>query len=186
MSPAVIVDLAPPLGLPNAEVWLVPYDETWPGLFEAEGDRIRNVCGPELIEIVHVGSTAVPGLAAKPIIDMMLGVRKLSDAEALREPLRALGYTCMGDYGVPGRIFYRRETLSTHHLQVAEQDSAFWQDEILFRDILRGDSLLASRYEALKRQLAKEFPHDRPAYTAAKTEFILGALARARGQGKIA
>ncbi len=178
--------MAAPLGLPNAEVWLVPYHEAWPDLFQAEADRIRAACGPELLEIVHVGSTAVPGLAAKPIIDMMLGVGNIADERQLRLPLRGLGYVRMGDYGVPGRIFYRRKTLSTHHLQVAEQHSPFWQDEILFRDILRGDTLVARRYEALKRQLAKEFPHDRSTYTASKTEFILGALARARAHGKIA
>lgn len=173
--------MAGALGLPNSEVWIVPYDGDWPSLFNDEAERIRTSCSRELTEIVHVGSTAVPGLAAKPIIDIMLGIERFADAVDLEAPLTSLGYVCMGNYGVEGRVFYRRDGHSTHHLQVTERDSKFWTDEILFRDILRADVALARRYQTLKEKLAKEHRHNRSAYTEAKSEFIESALEKARG-----
>lgn len=168
------------LGIPSDEVWLVPYDPDWPRLFELEASRIQAACGSLVREIVHVGSTAVPGLAAKPIIDLMVGVEDFADAGAVVAVLERLGYRDLGAYGVPGRIFLRYQEPCTHHVQLTEVDSPFWHDELLFRDVLREDADTAARYEILKSRLATEHHHDRPGYTAAKTDFITEALASAR------
>lgn len=168
----------PHLGLPSDRVLIVDYDACWPHLFAEEAKRIKDACGA--VVVTHVGSTAVPGLAAKPILDLMIGVMSFTEAEGLVPLLESLGYIFLGTYGIEGRLFFRSPEPCTHHLHIVEKDGQFWEDEILFRNYLRDHPSAGSAYVALKRELALKFANDRPAYTEAKGEFINTCLARAR------
>ena len=168
----------PHLGLPSDRVLIVDYDPWWPRLFAEEARRIKEVCGP--VDVEHVGSTGVPGLAAKPILDLMIGVMSFSEAGGLIPLIEGLGYVFLGTYGIEGRLFFRAPEPCTHHLHTVEKNGQFWEDEILFRDYLRSHPSAGAAYVALKRELAIKFANDRPAYTEAKGEFINTCLRRAR------
>jgi GrpB-like predicted nucleotidyltransferase (UPF0157 family) len=125
----------------------------------------------------------VPGLGAKPIIDIMAAVAQIDEAMALVEPLSALGYTYLPEYEelIPERRFFRRglETAS-HHLHIVETTTDFWIDHLLFRDYPRSHRETAVEYEQIKRKLAARLGDDRAAFTMAKTSFIESVLAQAR------
>ena len=165
------------------DVVVVDYDSSWPARYERErasivaalGDVMEGVAGIE-----HVGSTAVPGLAAKPIIDIMIGVRELPVGERCVEPLESLGYEYRGDAGIPGRYYFRKGNPRSHHLHMVQHGTEFWQRHLLFRDLLRERPAVAQEYAALKKELAVQYRTDRLAYTEAKTPFIDAALARER------
>jgi GrpB-like predicted nucleotidyltransferase (UPF0157 family) len=161
-------------------VVVVPYDEAWPSLFKRERIRIQRAIDSWAEQIEHIGSTAVPGLAAKPILDILIGVRSLRDADFCIEPLERLGYEYRGEAGVPGRRFFRKGNPKTHHLHLAEVGSEFWERHLLFRDYLRTHPEAAQVYARLKHHLAEHFREDRAAYTEAKTVFISGVVRRAR------
>jgi GrpB-like predicted nucleotidyltransferase (UPF0157 family) len=141
------------------------------------------VFAPAEVDIQHVGSTAVPGLGAKPIIDMMVGVEDLLVVERRIAAIEALDYGYMPNYEefVPERRFFRkpREGEQHFHLHCVCTDTEFFRDHIVFRDALRHDPNLAAEYLALKQELAEELRTNRLAYTDAKTEFISGVLAAA-------
>jgi GrpB-like predicted nucleotidyltransferase (UPF0157 family) len=134
--------------------------------------------------VEHIGSTSVPGLAAKPIIDVMVAIRSLADAPACVAPLAAIGYEYVPEHEavMPERRYFRRGRggAGTHHLHMVERSSAFWEEHLLFRDYLRAHSEAAAEYERLKRELAAAHGSDRGAYTAAKTDFIKSSVERAR------
>ncbi len=160
-------------------VVLVPYDEAWPSLFVEERARIERALGSWAEGIEHVGSTAVPGLAAKPILDIMVGVGSLRDAEQYIRPLEQLCYECRGEAGVPGRLFFRKGDPRSHHLHVTEIGSEFWERHLVFRDYLRAHPGTAREYARIKQHLADRFRTDRAAYTEAKTAFISEVVRRA-------
>jgi GrpB-like predicted nucleotidyltransferase (UPF0157 family) len=160
-------------------VVLVPYNKAWPSLFLEERVRIERVLGPLAEGIEHVGSTAVPGLVAKPILDIMVGVRSPRDVDRCIRPLERLCYEYRGEARVPGRLFFRRGDPRTHHLHVAEVGSEFWERHLAFRDYLRADPETALEYAQLKHDLASRFHGDRAAYTEAKTGFISEVVRRA-------
>ena len=129
--------------------------------------------------IEHVGSTAVPSLASKPILDIMVGVRRLREADHCIEPLVRLSYEYRGAAGAPGRLFFRKGDPRTHHLHIAEVGGGFWVDHLAFRDYLRTRPQTAREYARLKHELADRFRADRTAYTEGKSDFILEVLRRA-------
>ena len=137
-----------------------------------------------MVAIEHVGSTAVPGLAAKPIIDIMVGVARLKVATQCIEPLGRIGYEYVPDpeAALPERRFFRRGArgAGTHHLQIVEPGSEIWERQLLFRDFLRRHRETAREYQELKEQLAAAHGHNRGAYTEAKTPFIESVISRAR------
>lgn len=170
-------------------VLLVAPDPRWPEMFAAESARVRAAAGPALVELHHVGSTAVPGLVAKPVIDMLGGVRTLEDADALVPAIVAIGYEHdrTHEEELPRRRYFVRcggDGVRTHHLHVVEVGSWFWTQQLAFRDYLRQHQDAAARYAALKRDLAARFPDDREQYTAAKSDFIAACLPGARVQGR--
>ncbi len=173
---------------PADAILIADYDPRWPSLFEEEKARILDAIGGWLVDIQHVGSTAVPGLFAKPIIDIMPGIRSLADAPNCIAPMAALGYQYIPEYesDLPERRYFRRPAgeafrgRGTHHIHMVETTSAFWRRHILFRDYLRAHPQAAAEYAALKRRLAAQFGADREAYTEAKTEFITSIEERAR------
>jgi len=166
-------------------ILIVDYDAAWPARFEEEREAIVAALGEAMAGVVaieHVGSTSVPGLAAKPVIDIAIGIRALVDGVPCITPIVQLGYECMGESGIAGRLYFRKGEPRSHHIHMVAQQSKFWQDHIGFRDALRGRPDLAQEYARLKRELAERHGTDRLAYTEAKTPFIQAALARARGQ----
>jgi GrpB-like predicted nucleotidyltransferase (UPF0157 family) len=162
---------------------VVPYDPRWPLLFEEERDLIGAAVGARAVKIEHVGSTAVPGLAAKPVIDIMVGSRSIEeDSPTLVGGLTRIGYEYRGEAGVPGRLFSRkfRGGERTHHLHLFELGGEEWDRHLLFRDYLREHPGAAREYARLKRDLAARFRDDREAYTDAKTAFISAVVDKAR------
>jgi GrpB-like predicted nucleotidyltransferase (UPF0157 family) len=157
---------------------IVEYDPTWPTEFERLRNRAQVALGDLAIAIEHVGSTAVPGLAAKPVIDLVVVVANDDDVARAIELLEGIGYRARGNQGVEGReVFSWPEGERRHHLYVSPQSSAELQAQVRFRDRLRADPVLARNYEALKRELAVRYRDDRPGYTDAKTEFVESAVA---------
>jgi GrpB-like predicted nucleotidyltransferase (UPF0157 family) len=165
-------------------VVIVEYDPRWPALYEAERDRILATVGDFVIAIEHIGSTAVPGLGAKPIIDIMPAVRSLADAEKCVEPLAGIGYEYVPEYNelIPERRYFHKgpDDARTAHLHMVEQTSEFWQRHVLFRDWLRTHPEDAQEYYRLKKELAARFGRDREGFTDAKGPFIESIVARAR------
>jgi GrpB-like predicted nucleotidyltransferase (UPF0157 family) len=162
---------------------VVDYDPAWPERFARSAGAIRDACGPLVIAIDHIGSTSVPGLAAKPIIDIMPLVARFEDGFACVAPLEALGYTSRGEFGIPGRHYFSRDGDDRRppehvHLYMRGADEAV--RHLLLRDYLRTHPERAAAYAALKRDLAARFRDDREAYTEAKSDFILETVALAR------
>jgi GrpB-like predicted nucleotidyltransferase (UPF0157 family) len=172
------------LGLDRTRVVVVPYDPCWPALFEQEAGRLRAAVGDDILSIEHVGSTSIPGMDAKPILDLMAAVPSLAAAWDLLPSMRELGYEQRPDPEIPERLYLVRgpATRRTHHLSLAEPGSAFWRNQLRFRDLLRADQALAREYARLKRALAARHAGDRPAYAAAKAPFITALLASGAGE----
>lgn len=162
------------------------YDPAWPAMFEQERTRLHAALGSLVVAIEHVGSTAVPGLAAKPIIDLLVGVHSLTEAlSRCIEPLQTLGYAYMPEYRswLPDELFFRRGIPGpwTHHVHIMELSSLRWENRLLFRDYLRAHPEAARAYAKLKRDLAAALGDDIAAYRTAKDGFVEQIMARARG-----
>lgn len=159
-------------------------DPTWPDQFLAERLAIETALGRKGLAFEHVGSTAVPGLAAKPTIDVMIGSADGKvDALAIAA-FQSLGYGFLGEKGVSGRQLFRKGLPPTHHVHWTTTGSPFWSDQLAFRDFMRTHPSEAREYEALKRELAERFSLDRESYTKAKGDFITRMLARARDHAR--
>jgi GrpB-like predicted nucleotidyltransferase (UPF0157 family) len=162
---------------------IVDYDPEWPQRYEALRARIAPAVGDLAAEIVHVGSTSVPGLAAKPVIDLNILLHKSSDLPAMIERLASLGYRHEGDLGVVGREAFATPpgySVHDHHLYVCAPDWAGHADQIAFRDYLRAHPVAARAYARLKRSLAAKYRQNRGAYASAKAGFVAAVLKRAR------
>lgn len=159
-------------------VAIVPYDAEWPLRFEAERTLLERVLAPWLEGgIHHVGSTAIPGIAAKPIIDIVAGVRNLGPAREAFEPLRAASYTYSPHRpGIAHHFEKRSPRFPEYGLHLTEVGSDLWRERLAFRDALRADSKLAAEYEALKLRLAQEHKDDLWRYTRGKRDFVARVL----------
>ena len=158
---------------------VLDYDPEWPRLFEVLRHPIANALSDVAIAIEHVGSTEVPGLAAKPIVDLDVVVPPNQVATAIAR-LAALGYEHKGDLGVPGREALRHPPhLPRHHVYVCPPGNLALANHLAVRDRLRADPAIASAYGALKKQLAARFADDVDRYVAGKTAFILDVLRQA-------
>lgn len=154
------------------------YDPTWPDRFAALAGRVQAALGDLVLRVEHVGSTAVAGLAAKPIIDLDVVISGKDLAETTRR-LARLGYVHEGDLGITGRDAFRWPAgLERHHLYVVSEDAAELGRHLAFRDALRADARLRDDYAALKRSLATQHPYDITAYTEGKGAFIMAILER--------
>jgi GrpB-like predicted nucleotidyltransferase (UPF0157 family) len=158
--------------------YVADYDPRWPATFERIRTPIAAALGALAVRIEHVGSTSVPGLAAKPIIDLDVVIASRADLPAVIARLGPLGYRPQGDLGIPGReSFNNPPGLPEHHLYVCVADNAELARHLAFRDYLRGHPEAVRGYASLKRSLAIRFRNDRDAYTEAKAAFIEQALA---------
>ena len=147
-----------------------------------ERELIHTALGEFALDIQHVGSTSVLNLAAKPIIDILVGIRTLELPPEQVASLATIGYEYRGpqDGNIPERLYLRKGAPRSHHLHIAVPNSGFWNDHLLFRDYLRANPRTAKEYETLKRRLAVKYRAARLAYIDAKNDFIQDALATAR------
>jgi GrpB-like predicted nucleotidyltransferase (UPF0157 family) len=163
----------------EAAVEVVPYQDTWLALFEVERRLLETALAPWICApIAHIGSTAVPGLAAKPVIDIMAPVRGLDDSRPAIEVATQHGYMYY-PYKADVMHWFCKPSPAhrTHHLHLVPYGSQLWNDRIAFRQALRGSKSLAEEYAQLKYKLALSFQYDREAYTDAKEPFIRRVLA---------
>jgi GrpB-like predicted nucleotidyltransferase (UPF0157 family) len=164
--------------VPGERIAIVPYDPEWPRRFEAERALLERVLAPWSEDgIHHVGSTAIPGLAAKPIIDMVAGVRDLEEARAAFEPLHEESYLYAPHRpGIAHHFSKPSPRSSGYGLHLTEPGSDLWRERLAFRDALRRDPAVATEYEALKLRLAREHGDDLGAYTGGKRAFVARVL----------
>ena len=168
----------PPLGLKKGELRLSPYRDEWPLLFESEKKIIEAAVGYHISDIQHVGSTAIVGMPAKPILDIAITVEDFEKARVCIDPLVALGYTFRGENGIPRRHYFTKGDPTTHHIHMVEESSVEWTKLIRFRDLLRADPKTAEDYRKLKLDLWERLPGNRKAYQASKAAFIGTVLQR--------
>ncbi len=160
----------------NREVVIIPYDEKWPNMFDVEKAKILSAVPHDII-VEHIGSTAILGLAAKPIIDIMIGTKDLSMANACIKPLEAIDYEYIPQFEekFPTRRFLHRgpnHPNQHYHLHMVVRDSDFWHDHLFFRDYLRTHKQAMMDYQTLKEDLANKYKNDVSGYCEAKSEFI--------------
>lgn len=159
---------------------IVEYNPDWPRLFEQEKAHILTVIGDYIEEIQHTGSTSVPGLAAKSVIDILIAIPDLALVEKCVEPLESLGYGYLGENGLPDRHFFRKPAGNswhrTHHIHMVLKGSQEWENQTRFRDYLRTHPETRRQYQELKRELAARFGSDRGGYTDAKADFVINVL----------
>ena len=169
--------------MPPATVRLAPYDATWPLEFEAEVERIERACDGRPIKLEHIGSTSIPGLSAKPVIDILAGRPGNGPGARYITSFKQLGYEHKGAYGIPGRNYFRKGVPRTHHVHLVSWSSDLWRDHLLFRDYLRAHPEIAREYETIKRELATMYLQDKEQYTDAKGPFVRSIVRRAREEG---
>jgi GrpB-like predicted nucleotidyltransferase (UPF0157 family) len=176
------------IGLRPRQVRLVPYDPAWPAAYEREAARLRRALGDRVLATAHIGSTAVPGMPAKPLLDLMVAIPTLDAVVELEPLLTVLGYVFHPRDSIPDRHFFIAGDgdLRRVNLSLVELDSAYWLNHLAFRDALRSQPETAANYARLKAELAVLFPDNRLAYTDAKGAFVARVLAGAwaeRGTG---
>lgn len=161
---------------------IVAYNPQWPQMYHEEAAKIRAVLAAQIITIHHIGSTAIPNLSAKPVIDMLVEVQQIESVDAYNPQMEQLGYTPKGEYGIPQRRYFSKAngTTRTHHLHIFPQGHPEIERHLAFRDYLIAHPHEAQAYEKLKRELADPFRYDSIGYTDGKSEFIRGVDQRAR------
>lgn len=159
-------------GLTPGSVVLAEHNPQWAVLYEEEAARLREALGSVVLGMEHYGSTSIPGIKAKPIIDILVGVRRLDDALDHIAAMSAIGYDYAADAGVPRHHIFGKGVARTHIVHFVEYDSDRWHEAVRFRDRLRAEPDEAAAYERLKTELAAMHPNDRAAYTEGKTSFV--------------
>ena len=165
-------------GQKSAPIVVVPYDPSWPAKFESEEKALARLLAPWLTgPIEHVGSTAVPGLAAKPVIDIMAAVESLEASRPAISAAAEAGYLYWPYRADVMHWFCKpSDTHRTHHLHIIPYRSSLWRARLGFRDALRADPMLAGEYARLKLRLAEQYRYDREAYTDSKSDFVQRVL----------
>jgi GrpB-like predicted nucleotidyltransferase (UPF0157 family) len=158
----------------------VDYDPRWPRQYEEEAAQIRRALGDLVVEVEHMGSTAVPGLAGKPVIDISLGLSSVDLGQEWIASVKNLGYEYLGEFGLPGRLYFRKgPDRRTHQVHAVEWDGEHWHRHRALRDYLRAHPEEAERYADHKRLLAAEVGGDWREYVDRKQSFVDGLFPRA-------
>lgn len=160
------------LWLASEKIVLVDHQPQWLIDAATECRRIAQACGSVVLRVEHIGSTSVPGLAAKPILDLMPLVKRFEDGFTCVEAMRRLGYWYAGEFGIAGRNLFVKGSPRTHHVHMLVEGSKEAVRHMAVRDVLRARPDLAARYETLKTELATRFGDDRDGYAKAKGEFM--------------
>jgi GrpB-like predicted nucleotidyltransferase (UPF0157 family) len=155
------------------KIQVVEYDPSWPALFEAERDVLRRTIGTVAVEIHHIGSTAVPGLCAKPIIDILIEVTDLALLDALNGKMETIGYKPMGEFGIPGRRYFPKGSENrTHQIHAFSRGDFSVTRHIAFRDYLLANSEVAKEYGELKKRVAETCDNDIGRYCDGKDAYV--------------
>ena len=161
-------------------VVIVDYDPQWPRLFELESQRVAEALGETAVGVEHIGSTAVEGLPAKPIIDMLAGLRTLALPAGAIAAMAELGYEFLGEHGLPGRLFFRKGRPPTHHVHAVLDGSDLWERHLAFRDYLREHVHEQDEYAEFKRNLVHEVGGEWDRYVEGKEPYADALERRAR------
>ena len=156
-------------------VEVVPHDPMWKDAFEAESNDIADALGDNVVAIHHIGSTSIPGIYAKPIIDLLVEVNDITQVADRNSQMESLEYEAMGEFGIPGRRYFRkdnRDRVRTHHVHTFEMGSAQVERHLLFRDYMIAHPDEAQAYSDLKRMLAQQYPTSIESYMDGKDGFI--------------
>lgn len=156
-------------------VYVLPHDCKWRESFDSEAAEIRNLLNGISLEVYHIGSTAIPGIYAKPVIDLLLVVASLDSLDGRNERMISFGYEPMGECGIPGRRYFRKNAangIRTHNIHAFEEGTLGVRRHLAFRDYLMAHPEVAYKYSLLKQQLAYSFPDSIDAYMAGKAPFI--------------
>ena len=155
-------------------IQVVPHDPNWSKLFRAEADEITAILGQEVVAIHHIGSTAIPGISAKPIIDLLVEVHDIEKINDFNEEMIELGYQPKGEFGIPGRRFFIKgdDANRTHHIHTFQTGNPRIERHLNFRDYLRAHPEEAQAYSRLKEELAQRFPEDIESYMEGKDGLI--------------
>jgi GrpB-like predicted nucleotidyltransferase (UPF0157 family) len=157
------------------KVEVVPHDPRWRDAFEAEAKHVAAALGENVVAIHHIGSTAIPNIYAKPIVDLLVEVGDIAEVDGRSSAMESLGYEVMGEYGIHGRRYFRkdnREGIRTHHIHTFEAGSAEVEHHLAFRDYMIAHPADAQRYGELKRKLAEQHPQSPDGYMDGKDGFI--------------
>ena len=152
-----------------------PHNPRWAEMFAAESQRLAQILGPNAAAIHHIGSTAIPGVYAKPTIDILIEVKDLNELDAHNPDMVALGYQAMGEYGIPKRRFYRKNDPAgarTHHIHAFLTGSPHLKRHLAFRDYLLAHPESARQYSDLKKKMADKYPESIERYITGKDAFI--------------
>lgn len=156
-------------------VEIVPHNPNWCSAFENESKHIAAALGSNVAAVHHIGSTAIPTIHAKPIIDMLVEVREIAKVDERDSAMQSLGYEVMGEFGIPGRRYFRKDNeagIRTHHIHVFEVNSAQVERHLAFRDYMKTHAGDAQKYSELKQELAKKYPNNIEGYMDGKDGFI--------------
>ena len=159
----------------NRKVEVVPHDPSWQSVFEDESRQLSVALGDNTIAIHHIGSTSIPTIYAKPIIDILIEVKDLTKVDDRNIQIEALGYVAMGEFGIIDRRFFYKDNLGrirTHHIHTFKAGSSQIDRHLAFRDYLRCHPEDAQKYSKLKQKLAQQYPDDIEKYMDGKSEFI--------------
>ena len=178
------------IGLKRGTVKLVQHNPSWKKFFEDEKRRLEErfhgwILGYD-IKIEHIGSTAIPGIDSKPIIDILIGVKDLEDIHWTIELLEKLGYKLIPQACEIDKLFFALgdDAKRTHHVHVTAYGNDRWKNDLIFRDYLRSHPDIAKKYDRLKKELSEKYPNDRKSYTEDKEQFIQSVLKEVRGEAK--
>lgn len=175
------------IGLKRGVVKLRKYDSEWKNLYEKESRLITTRISDYIENIQHIGSTAIPGVVAKPIIDILLAINSIANIEKIKDPLDSIGFIYRGEQGIPDRHLFVKggKDFRTHHLHVVEKSHYEWSKHILFRDYLLKYPKEVEAYSNLKQELLRKYEFDREKYTDGKSDFISEILEKARKEFSI-
>ncbi|WP_248930797.1 GrpB family protein [Paenibacillus hamazuiensis] len=166
------------LGLPKGKVFLVPWTSQWETEFWTEKQRIQSEIGERVSEIHHIGSTAIRGLSAKPIIDIAIEIERFEEGIECVPGLEKLGYSYKGTNVLPERHYFNKGEPRTHQIHMFQKGNEHLKKQLAFRDYLNQNETVRSEYQELKEKLSKAYSADKLAYADAKTDFVSSVLRR--------
>ncbi|GAA0472642.1 GrpB family protein [Alkalibacillus silvisoli] len=155
------------------KIEIIPYQKNWPLKYQKEAEMLKSLLGEECREIHHIGSTSVPGLRAKPTIDILIGVNDTESVDQYNKEMRAIGYDPKGENGIAGRRYFQKGgDKRSHHVHIFEAGSFHIHRHLVFRDYLRACADIRIQYGELKEQLSQEYPYDSKAYVKGKESMV--------------